>query len=250
MRGVQALVFVEKTAATAERVVAVASVSQGALGARAARRLARGRLGARLSRRVSGSTFPPGPGRSRRTPTFLPDPRLIPDASAPVIRSRTGGLDAFAARQLVSRFIDSLQQPAPDPPTLPLPGWVVLEGNVLQERADSWVSRELLGELLPAEAFDAWAEAFRDAPRARRTRAVLRRAAPFVALVEQDRSFERLVNRRALLGRDRFVSRRGAGGSRVETDAPSGSCCKLRPLHDRDRPHGAMPLRPIGKEAP
>ena len=142
--------------------------------------------------------IPNGTGSLPTNAAFLPDPRLIPDASPPIIRSRTGGLDASAARQVVGRFIDSLQQPAPVPPTLPLRGWVVLEGNVLQERA-TWVTRELLGELLPAEAFDAWAEAFRDAPRARRTRAVLRRAAPFVALVDKDRAFERLVNRRALL---------------------------------------------------
>ena len=61
------------------------------------------------------------------------------------------------------------------------------------------MTRELLGSLLPQSAFDAWADGMRDAPRARRTRAVLRGAAPFIALLEGDREFSRLVNRQALL---------------------------------------------------
>ena len=67
-----------------------------------------------------------------------------------------------------------------------------------QERA-AWVTRELLGSLLPQSAFDAWAQGMRDAPRAQRTRAVLRGAAPFIALVEGDHEFSRLANRQALL---------------------------------------------------
>jgi len=53
--------------------------------------------------------------------------------------------------------------------------------------------------LLPPAAFDAWTDAHRDASRARRTRAVLRRPGDFVALVVGDREFARLSNRRALL---------------------------------------------------
>jgi hypothetical protein len=86
--------------------------------------------------------------------------------------------------------------PGPAPPPSP-PGWVTL-GQSIWERA-SWVTRELLAELLPADAFGTWTDAYRDAPAARRTRAVLRRPAPFVALVEGEREFMRLVNRRVLL---------------------------------------------------
>ena len=78
-----------------------------------------------------------------------------------------------------------------------LADWVTLKCGK-QERA-TWVTHELLGSLLPQSAFDAWANGMRDAPRAQRTRAVLRTAAPFVALLDGDREFSRLVNRQALL---------------------------------------------------
>jgi hypothetical protein len=57
----------------------------------------------------------------------------------------------------------------------------------------------LLATLLPQDAFDGWANAGRDAPPARRTRGVLRKPAPFVALVEGNREYVRLVNRRVLV---------------------------------------------------
>ena len=63
----------------------------------------------------------------------------------------------------------------------------------------SWVTRELLEGLLPAECFDRWADAGRDSPRSRRTRSVLRRPSSFVALVQEDREYVRLVNRSMLL---------------------------------------------------
>jgi hypothetical protein len=70
--------------------------------------------------------------------------------------------------------------------------------SATQERA-SYVTRNLLEILLPPEAFDLWADAGRDAPRVRRTRSVLRRPAPFIALVQGDREYVRLVNRAVLL---------------------------------------------------
>ena len=65
------------------------------------------------------------------------------------------------------------------------------------ERA-TWVTRALLEELVPAEYFSLWTDCSRML-RAHRTRAILRRAAPFVALVDQDRTLTRLVNRQVLL---------------------------------------------------
>ena len=58
----------------------------------------------------------------------------------------------------------------------------------------------MLEKLLSPVAFQLWADAGIDAPRMRRTRSVLRRPAPFVALVQgDDREYVRLVNRSVLL---------------------------------------------------
>lgn len=59
----------------------------------------------------------------------------------------------------------------------------------------------LLETLLPREAFELWAKADLDGPQARRTRRVLRKAGPFVALVQDKnrREFLRLINRGILV---------------------------------------------------
>ncbi len=79
---------------------------------------------------------------------------------------------------------------------------MLLDGHLLRGTASergTYVTRELLTSLLPQHAFGAWTDALRDSTRGERTRAVLRRATDFVALVEGDREFTRLVNRRTLL---------------------------------------------------
>lgn len=198
MRGVKALVFVERTATTERRFIAVAQVRQ---------------LRWALSRRYPWleaawlrglvSQYPAGlPANPQALPlgaVWPPDPHTLA-MPQPLVVSDTGGFEAWSARQLVGGLIQSLQRDTnpPVPPQPPGNGeWVMLKGGT-QERA-TWVTRELLGSLLPQSAFDAWANGMRDAPRARRTRAVLRTAAPFVALLDGDREFSRLVNRQALL---------------------------------------------------
>jgi hypothetical protein len=115
-----------------------------------------------------------------------------------MVTSDTGGLEPLQARQIVTNFITSLQQTSePVAPQEPQE-WEALNAS-LHERA-SWVTRSLLTSLLPPAAFLAWANDMRDAPRGKRTRAVLRRrVADFVALTEGDREFVRLASRRALL---------------------------------------------------
>jgi hypothetical protein len=103
----------------------------------------------------------------------------------------------WQARQLVSGFVELLQRDTPASTAPDESHWVTFKG-IRQERA-TWVTLELLSSLLPKEAFDAWTNALTDAPRAKRTRAVLRRVFPFVALLEGDREFIRLANRQALL---------------------------------------------------
>ena len=198
MRGVKAFVFVERTSTTERRFVAVAPVRQ---------------LRWALSRRYPWleaawlrglvSLYPQGlPANVPALPVgakWPPDPRTLAMPQQLIV-SDTGGFEARQARQLVSGLIESLQRDStpPDPQQPPRESeWVTLR-TTTQERA-TWVTRELLGSLLPQSAFDAWANGMRDAPRARRTRAVLRGAAPFIALLEGDREFSRLVNRQALL---------------------------------------------------
>jgi hypothetical protein len=213
MRGVQMFVFVEKSPTTERRLIAVASVPH-VRWALAQRYPWLEAAWTRSYLALFPATVAAGPTPLPPSAAFLPDPRTLA-GQPPIIKSITGATEPYAARQLVSRYIDSLQQPpaspappgAPAPPIAPAPvapaatgaeDWVVLSPTT-RERA-RWVTRELLTELLPPDALRAWTDVFRDAPAARRTRAVLRRAAPFVALVEgPDREFVRLVNRRALL---------------------------------------------------
>lgn len=75
---------------------------------------------------------------------------------------------------------------------------MLLGQKSVEERA-SFVTRELLSRILHPSAFLAWSDELIDAPRAKRTRAVLRRVEPFVALTRGDREIVRLVNRRAFL---------------------------------------------------
>jgi hypothetical protein len=192
MRGVKVFVFVESAPNTERRLVAVASVRQ--LRWALARRypwLEAALVRAQLS--LFPPIIPPDAAALPAGAEWLADPRTL-SMPQPAIMSDTGALDPFWARQTVSKFIDLLQdQPPPSSDE-----WVTLGNKTIQERAD-WVTRELLLSLLQQEAFTAWMPALRDAPRAQRTRAVLRRPAEFVALVDDDREFVRLANRLALL---------------------------------------------------
>jgi hypothetical protein len=140
---------------------------------------------------------------------WLPD-LLNLSPTPPQINSANGALGSQQARQLVAKFIDSLQLPpvtanapqnpgatAATPAQVPLQPMVLLRQGV-RERA-SFVTRNLLKELLPQDAFELWAYLERDAPRMRRTRAVLRCPGPFVALLDEDRRYKRLVNRAVFL---------------------------------------------------
>jgi hypothetical protein len=205
MRGVQVFVFLESTPATARRFVAVAPIS-----------LVRWSLAQQFPwleaawARAYLSVFPAN--ASTPNGAWLPDPLTLNMTPSP-IESSSGALNPWQARQLVSQFITSLQALAtPAPPasaqgssvaaaTIPAASSIepfVMLSSASQERA-SWVTRQLLERLLPTECFDLWADAGRDAPRSRRTRSVLRIPSSFVALVQGDREYLRLVNRSMLL---------------------------------------------------
>jgi|SRR5882724_7289892 len=195
MRNAKVFVFVERVPTTERRFVAVASVRQ--LRWALARRYPWFEAAwARILQSVFPLTLPANAPALPPGAQWPIDPRTV-SLLQPVIQSDTGAFEPWQARQLVSGFIDSLQRQVPAAPEPNANEWITLSGAT-QERA-TWVTRELLASLLAKDAFDAWANALRDVPRGRRTRAVLRCAAPFVALVESDREFIRLANRQALL---------------------------------------------------
>lgn len=190
MRGLQCLVFTEQLQATDRRLVAVATPAQVRWG------LARRFPWLEVAFVRANAEAQPTGGRDQ-----LPDPKLV-TAQASIVKSNTGALDPFMARQVVARFVELVQSgPAAGtqvPPAAPSHEWITLSGGNLERAA--WVTRPLLRELLPDEAFGAWAGESREQPRATRSQAVLSlRGATFVALVDPDRGFSRLIDRRALL---------------------------------------------------
>jgi hypothetical protein len=212
MRGVQVFVFLENTPSTKQKFVAVAPLTH-----------VRWSLAQHFPWletawvRAYLSIFPANPPSQAAVPNgaaWLPDARSLSMTPSPFL-SLNGGLNSWQARQIVSQFITLLQESLAPPPSTAnaassgpamvasAPAQVQMQpsvtlGSAIQERA-SWVTRDLLGKLLPPEAFDLWADEGRDEPRMRRTRGVLRRPAPFVALVRGDREYVRLVNRAVLL---------------------------------------------------
>lgn len=199
MRNVKVFVFVEHAPTTEHRFVAVATVRQlrwalawrypwlEAAWVNAQEHVFRADLS--MTTADNAPALPPGAQWSI-------DPRTV-SRDRSVIQSETGAFEALKSRDFVREFISSLQREAPATPDPSAHDWVTLSGTT-QERA-TWVTRKMLESLLPAEAFDTWANALRDAPRTQRLRAVLRRAGPFVALVKGDREFVGLANRQAML---------------------------------------------------
>ncbi len=201
MRNVKVFVFVERAPKTERRFVSVAAVRQ-----------LRWTLAQRypcleaawvhaLESSVFRSAFPMTPPAGVPAPTppaqWPIDPCTVLSPSSSIIQSDAGAFESLQARLLVDAFMKSLRREAPASPDPSAHEWVTLSGTT-QERA-TWVTRKMLESFLPAEAFDTWSNALRDAPRTQRLRAVLRRAGPFVALVEGDREFVGLANRQAML---------------------------------------------------
>lgn len=184
MRGVECLVFVGTAAEAERRVLAVASVKR----VRWALAQLQPWLEAAFALAWAETLF------NARAPAFPPLATIDRTQTAQSqITSFTGGMQPWAAANLVRRFIEMVQDTSSGTNST----WVQLS-NQRMERA-TWVTSNLLHDLLPADAFDMWAFDDLDKPRAERAKAVLRRRAPFVALVDTDRRLRRLIDRRALL---------------------------------------------------
>jgi hypothetical protein len=116
---------------------------------------------------------------------------LRPDQS--YIKSLNGGLEPWRAGKLVKRFIQLVQ----DAPGKTDDEWISLSGGRMEHA--SWVTTSLLHKILDSDAFEMWTFEDLDRPRAERAKAILRRKGRFVAVVNSDRRFLRLIDRYALL---------------------------------------------------
>jgi len=184
MRGVKVFVFVERVAVTDRHFVAVVSVRE---------------LRWLLAMRYPWLEVALVKAEAEQLQLETP-------ASGDVkrITTKTGAIEGNSARQLVDTFMRAIQRPthasavqgnvvggAASPR-----GWMKLE--TYEERA-RWVTRAFLTSLLPPDALEAAAKIPSDYPKARRARALLRCQAPFVALIDDNRRFIRLVNRQVYL---------------------------------------------------
>jgi hypothetical protein len=191
MRGLRAMVFVESRQWLPGYFLAVASPS--VVRWSLARRYPWLELAyATATEKAIAVTFPP--------PYFTPIPGTATAkdlaSEETIVTSDWGTLDGRRAEVFTREFLSSIQYftGTPTPPTSQ--GWVDLNGY--RERA-AWLTSQLLRELLPAAVFDLQMNEMRDEPQVRRARAVLRRPGDFVALVDADQRFKRLVDRRMLL---------------------------------------------------
>jgi hypothetical protein len=194
MRRVQVFVFVEKTQRAERRFIALASL-----------RHVRWALAQKYPWleaawvRANLQAFPEHPATATPLPTdaaWLPN-KIVSNWQPSPITSEFGTFENSTVETVVVRFIDSLQaSAAPQPPGTPNE-WASWRTGLWERGA--YVTRESLQALLPAGAFDAWARDLRDSSRAKRTRAVLRCRGDFVAVLDEDKRFVRVSNRRALL---------------------------------------------------
>jgi hypothetical protein len=247
MRGVKVFVFLERTANTEQRLVAIAPIGQ--LRWALAQRYpwlevawVRANTAALMGLMVPPVQDGPKPvpvqaapepvapvhAAPQPQPFSWPPVQTAPEPMAPVqaapqpqplscnlpdpgaqrifsgeITSDAGGLDPYYASQIIQHFITSLQQLTEPLNPQQEPGeWVPLKdqttGNTVAYERANWVTRSLLETWLQREAFFLSVNELRDLPRAKQTRAVLRRVGDFVA-VTQGEEFVRLVNRRTLL---------------------------------------------------
>jgi hypothetical protein len=148
------------------------------------------------------------------------DPQPPPPAPAEWYRqviSSAGAVGAGFAQEIGRTFLKEIQveigkenpvpqfpsPPSPTEPTQPVtncqPGWVRVPDRNFCERGE-WLNGDSVRRLLSTSLQqDAWVKDDPRAPEEEQVRAVLRRKGDFVAIVFEDRTFSRLVDRHLLL---------------------------------------------------
>ena len=116
----------------------------------------------------------------------------------PYVFSDVSALQPQTSKTLIQNFLLKIQLTA-TPPVDGIETWESLSnGPLLWERA-KWLNGDRLEQDLQGVLQDSWYLDSPDTPSAKRMEAILRREGPFVALVEEERRFKRLVDRQALL---------------------------------------------------
>jgi hypothetical protein len=112
------------------------------------------------------------------------------------IRSIHGSIDPWKATQIVNAYLSEIQQDhEPDSDQIE---WVCLKQQQLWEHA-KWISGSRIDRLLGSILNDSWFLDSPDISNEEKTKAILRRKGQFVALVDEERKFRRLVDRQDLL---------------------------------------------------
>jgi hypothetical protein len=191
MRGLKCVVFTERFQATDKRLVAVVPATQ-----------LRWALAARYPYLETALVRAYAEVQPTGDTTHIPEPsQVVADIA---FFGDNGAIQPWPAQQLTKRFIEFLQVPPPmavgwNQPRLPArEEWVPLRPPVV-ERAE-YVTRPLLRTLLPESAFNACITESREQAKAKRILPVLEFTnAEFVAMVDSERTFLRLIDRGALL---------------------------------------------------
>ena len=178
MRGVQIFVFVGKVSGEEKRFIAAAEVEP--------MRWSLARRYPWLESawiRANSGVFPAAKA---------PHNRHAP----PMVTTDNGAFPPNLARDVSRRFIESLQATA-IPANAGKSEWTSFTARKAERAV--WVTHSLLESLLPQKARENWVYDDPDAPRDRRTRALLRRNGNFVPVLNEDRRFVRLANRRVVI---------------------------------------------------
>jgi hypothetical protein len=137
---------------------------------------------------------------------------MFPNVTPPISAGNSGSVS-----YLVRSFVEALQRTT-IPPTDEKNSYLqVSTAPPMWERAH-WIDGERLERDLAGVLDYEWIEESPDTPRTLVSEGVIRRPAPFVALVDSDKRFRGLVDRHALLGQ---VSMRRTGVADKADDAGS-----------------------------
>ena len=127
-------------------------------------------------------------------------PATIAPANVPFIISPHGALEPYKAGPIIHLFLGAIQT---NTPTTDSSEWVHFSqnGQDMAERATWLDERRMESDLGSSLMRDSWLVDSPDLAKLQRTKAILRRPGPFIALLSEDRQFKALIDRQAVVER-------------------------------------------------
>lgn len=119
-------------------------------------------------------------------------------------------------KDFVKSFVENLQR-VTEPPIHEKESYLELNTVPPKKERTQWIDGERLERDLGGSLDYGWYDDSPDTPRNLRVEAILRRTGPFIALVDSDRRFQRLVDRNALL--DQMSERKESKNSNTDQTA-------------------------------